>query len=61
MGGGNVGQNLWKMYGKIYGKSMAKCMENLWIIYGKIYGRFYGNPTTHLGGEMPEIGRNRDG
>ena len=44
---------------------MAKCMENLWKIYpkiyGKIYGRFYGNPTTHLGGEIPEIGRNRDG
>ena len=43
-----------QMGGKIGGKIYPK-------IYPKIYGRFYGNPTTHLGGEIPEIGRNRDG
>ena len=50
MGRGNVGQNL-----------PLNLWQNVWKIYGKIYGRFYGNRTTHLGGENPEIGRNRDG
>ena len=29
-------------------------------IYGKIYGKIYGNPTTHLGGKIQKIVRNRE-
>ena len=41
----NLPQNVW---------------QNVWIIYPKIYGKIYGNPTTHLGGVIPEMVRNRD-
>ena len=48
---GGMGGSIYpKIYGKIYGK-----------IYPKIYGRLYGNRTTHLGGEILKIVRNRDG
>ena len=29
-------------------------------MYGEIYGKFYGNPTTHLGGKIQKIVRNRE-
>ena len=29
------------------------------FIYPKIYPKIYGNPTTHLGGEIPKIVGNR--
>ena len=41
----NGGQN----GGQIYAK-----------IYGKIYGKFYGKTTTHLGGKIQKIVRNRE-
>ena len=59
------GKSIPKSTPKSTPKSMDNLWQNVWLnvwkIYGKIYGRFYGNPTTHLGGEIPEIGRNRDG
>ena len=49
-----------KMWGRMWGISTPKCGANLSQIYLKIYPKIYGNPTTHLGGEIPKIVGNRE-